>query len=418
MKLSTALPFLLSVAASPVFVSSSKSSKSNADDCPPPTQEVSCGSTFDSGEVITLAGDVFCEENITQAVGVRDAAITVRGEGTVVDCNGFSVRQKTDSSAAAVDCDVFPSEDNATQILLMKETCDLYFVWGIKVENGATAKNCNVQQFWGGVEILNGGSVENSQASLNFRGLQVENENDNTYSNVKSSSFYNNGQAGLIVFQLKNNGGAAVHIEDVKAMNNRFGIRASGTGITIRNADATNNVFAGLDISRTFGYDDQLTDITLDGQVTLNNNANNGLVGYLGSPVGTLKVSGHLITNGNKEDGVFLGAPLPDDSTDLNVVLGDGSSSGKSGKTSSSGSITSCNNGQTVDGGGDIRNFGSGTFEGTDYTCDKTGGTGDVPVCTPCYPNCVPPQENNGVRNLMGGHNKFDEMMDVTEIEP
>lgn len=185
MKLSTALPFLLSVAASPAFVSSSKSSKSNTDDCPPPTQEVSCNSTFDSGEVITLAGDVVCEGNITQAVGVRDAAITVSGVGTVVDCNGFSVRQKTDSSAAAVDCRVFPTADNSTQIRLMKETCDLYYVWGIKVENGATVKNCNVQQFWGGVEILNGGSVENSQASLNFRGLEVLNFEDNTQSNVK-----------------------------------------------------------------------------------------------------------------------------------------------------------------------------------------------------------------------------------------
>jgi hypothetical protein len=439
MKLSTVLPFLLSVAASPAFVSSSKSSKSNADDCPPPTQEVSCGSTFDSGEVITLAGDVFCEENITQAVGVRDAAITVRGEGTVVDCNGFSVRQKTDSSAAAVDCDVFPSEDNATQILLMKETCDLYFVWGIKVENGATAKNCNVQQFWGGVEILNGGSVENSQASLNFRGLEVLNEEDNTQSNVKGgyvkscvlflcavlfanadidfwigcvlfssySSFYNNGQYGLSVFQKINNGGAAVNIEDVKAMNNNIGIGASGTGVTIRNADAPNNVIAGLDIFRTNGYDDQLTDITLDGQVTLNNNLYNGF--YAKDVVGTLKVPGHLISNGNKYDGFFLSG-LGD--TDLNVVLvGDGSSSGKSGKTSSSGSITSCNNGQTIDDDdfGDIRNFGSGIFEGTDYTCDKTGGTGDVPVCTPCYPNCP---KDNVARNLMPS-DEYDEMMDM-----
>lgn len=185
MKLSTALPFLLSVAASPVFVSSSKSSKSNAD-CPPPTQEVSCGDVYESGEVITLGGDVLCEENITEAVGVRDAAITVSGEGTVIDCNGFSIRQKTDSSAAAVDCSVFPTDGNAAQILLMKETCDLYYVWGIKVENGATAKNCNVQQFWGGAEIKDGGTVLNSDFSLNFRGLEVENENDNTQSNVKS----------------------------------------------------------------------------------------------------------------------------------------------------------------------------------------------------------------------------------------
>ena len=184
MKLSTALPFLLSVAASPVFVSSSKSSKSNAD-CPPPTQEVSCGDVYESGEVITLGGDVLCEGNITEAVGIPNAGITVRGEGTVIDCNGFSIRQKTDSSAAALDCKVWPVRD-ATQILLMKETCDLYYMWGIIVENGATAKNCNVQQFWGGASIKDGGTVLNSDFSLNFRGIEVENENDNTQSNVKS----------------------------------------------------------------------------------------------------------------------------------------------------------------------------------------------------------------------------------------
>jgi hypothetical protein len=205
------------------------------------------------------------------------------------------------------------------------------------------------------------------------------------------------------VFQL-NNGGAAVHIEDVKAMNNGFGIGASGTGVTIRNADAPNNVFAGLDIFRTNGYDDQLTDITLDGQVTLNNNVDYGLFVGFGA-VGTLKVSGNLITNSNTYDGVFLSG---NDDTDVNVTLGDGSSSGKSGKTSSSGSITSCNNGQTVDDGGDIINFGNSTFEGTDYTCDTTFGTGDLPICTPCYPNC----DNGVVRNLITG-DEYDERMDI-----
>ena len=218
------------------------------------------------------------------------------------------------------------------------------------------------------------------------------------------SSFYNNGNFGLLVSQLKNNGGAAVHIEDVKAMNNIYsGIGASGTGVTIRNADAPNNVFAGLQISGRF---DQITDITLDGQVTLNNNVNNGL--YAVGVVGTLKVPGNLFTNGNKY-GFFLSGLFD---TNVSVVLGDGSSSGKSGKTSSSGSITSCNNGQTVDDGGDIRNFGSSTFEGTDYTCTNTGGTGDVPVCTPCYPNCVSTSQDSVARNLMPG-DEYDEMMDI-----
>lgn len=223
------------------------------------------------------------------------------------------------------------------------------------------------------------------------------------------SSIYNNGETGLIVFQLKNNGGAAVNIEDVRAMNNGIGIGASGTNVTIRNADAPNNAFAGLQIFRANGYDDQLTDITLDGHVSLNNNANYGFIGFVGNVVGTLKVPGNLITNGNKYDGFFLSGTT---NSDLNVVLDDGSSSGKSGKTSSSGSITSCNNGQTVDDPDrDIVNFGDSTFEGTDYTCDNTGGTGDVPVCMPCYPNCVSTSEFNRVRNLMPGDEY--EMMDI-----
>ena len=212
--------------------------------------------------------------------------------------------------------------------------------------------------------------------------------------------------------QLKNNGGAAVHIEDVKAMNNGIlGFGASGTGVTIRNVDAPNNGFAGLEIFRTNGYDDQLTDITLDGQVTLNNNRNNGLFAGDGAK-GTLKVPGNLVTNDNKSDGVFLSGSM---GTDVSVTLGDGSSSGKSGKTSSSGSITSCNNGQTVDEFGDISNFGKGTFEGTDYTCTIADGTGDLPVCTPCYQNC--PKDDVASDFMPAETEEYNEMMDMDTAE-
>ena len=166
--------------------------------------------------------------------------------------------------------------------------------------------------------------------------------------------------------------------------NNYVGIQASGKGVTIRNVDALNNKLAGIWIFRTSGYADQLTDITLDGQLSLNNNGNNGLIASYAA-VGTLKIPGHLETIGNLIDGVFL-----DSSTDLNVVLEGDRSSAKAAKsmTRSSGSLKSCRNGQTVGRGGDIRNFGNGTFEGNDYICDIVNGTGDVPVCEPCYPNC------------------------------
>jgi hypothetical protein len=125
--------------------------------------------------------------------------------------------------------------------------------------------------------------------------------------------------------------------------------------------------------------------------LSLNNNGN-GLIAYYGA-VGTLKIPGYLETSGNLIDGVFLTS-----STDLNVVLECGPSSAKAAKTKtlSSGSLKSCRNGQTVGNGGDIRNFGNGTFEGNDYICDIVNGTGDVPVCEPCYPNCQSPPTKGG----------------------
>jgi hypothetical protein len=149
------------------------------------------------------------------------------------------------------------------------------------------------------------------------------------------------------VYQRIKNVGAEVLIEDVISKNNGYaGIAVSGTGITIRNVEARNNPAAGVVIFGDSGAVDPLNDITLDGQVSLNNNVDNGL--YIG--------------------------------------VNKGSSSGKSGKGSSSGSIKACGNGF------DIRNSRNGTFEGNDYTCNPTNGTdageGNVPVCKPCYPSC------------------------------
>ena len=183
------------------------------------------------------------------------------------------------------------------------------------------------------------------------------------------------------MFQEIKNSGAEVLIEDVMSKNNIYiGIALSGTGITIRNVEARNNPGAGVLIFGDSGAVDPLTDITLDGQVSLNNNVNNGLA-IGASAKGIVKVTGDLNVDRNKYDGVYM-----DNSTDVTVVLNKGSSSGKSGKGSSSGSIKACGNGF------DIRNFSNGTFEGNDYTCDPVNGAdaggGDVPVCKLCYPSC------------------------------
>ena len=409
-------------------------------DCPLPTEEVTCGNVYSGGKVINLSRDLICHANMTEVDGTRNAAITVRGEGTVLDCQGYSIIQVTNSSAAAavVDCPVFPTRGVPSDIKRMKETCGLSYVWGVSVENGATAKNCNIQQFWGGALIKDGGSFEQSVFSLNYRGLEIISETHQSESESKTksvlqsivknryvnglrsfvscscvprerscllmhylhrffgfdvcTSFYsmfNYNNVGLSVFQLVNDGGATVYIQDVICMNNYLGIGASGTGVTIRNADALNNKFAGILIFQAYGYADQLTDITLDGQLSLNNNRNNGFIAS--AVVGTLKITGYLETIGNLIDGFFLSSRS---GTDLNVTLEEGPSSAKAAKTKtrSSGSLKSCRNGQTVENGGDIRNLGNGSFSGNDYICDIVNGTGNVPECEPCYPDC-PPQE-------------------------
>ena len=182
------------------------------------------------------------------------------------------------------------------------------------------------------------------------------------------------------MYQRIKNVGAEVLIEDVISKNNGFaGIQVSGTGITIRNVEARNNPAAGVLIFRDRSAVDPLTDITLDGQVSLNNNVNNGLLIHSDAK-GIVKVTGDLNVDRNEVDGVYMSRNA------VTVVLNKGSSSGKSGKGSSSGSIKACGNGF------DIRNFGNGTFEGNDYTCDPVNGAdaggGDVPVCKLCYPSC------------------------------
>ena len=183
MKLAAAA-LLLSIATSysSAFDSNSKSSKSKAEDCPPDPDNVTCGATYENAGVITLGGHLVCNGNITLADGSRNAALTVSGN-TVLDCQGNSISQVTKSTGAAVDCDVAPSRSNSTQTELMKRECGLFYEWGIIVKDGATVKNCIFRQFYGGISMEEGGTIENSEVSLNRRGMQVL----NTLSNATQS---------------------------------------------------------------------------------------------------------------------------------------------------------------------------------------------------------------------------------------
>ena len=163
------------------------------------------------------------------------------------------------------------------------------------------------------------------------------------------------------------NEGIRTFIDDVVSKNNGVhGISVEGSGFfTIRNVEAVNNAGAGM---KSFGIADPYN-VTLDGQVNLNNNdVGLFLLGFL-TPTAKVNVVGDLVTDRNSNDGIL--------NEDATMVLGnsDNSSSGKSGKVGSSGSVKACMNGEV-----DIT---VGNFEGDDYTCD-----GELSKCNECYPGC------------------------------
>ena len=174
---------------------SSKSSKSSSSTCPPePTKDVQCGNVYNStatGEqvVVTLGGNLLCDEDITQADGKKNAALTLSGEDTVLNCQGYTISQTTvnidgiSSSAAAVDCDIFPG-NSTTELLRLKQECGLFYLVGVKLEDGASMVNCNIQKFLAGSDIVNGGKIQDSEFSLNRRGVQIVNRAANTVSTV------------------------------------------------------------------------------------------------------------------------------------------------------------------------------------------------------------------------------------------
>ncbi len=167
----------------------SKAGKSSAY-CPPePTQDVECGKTYINSTVI-LGENLICNENITQADGSRNAALTLTGGNAVLDCRGYTISQTTvningtdTGSTAALDCDIFPSSADREET---KRKCGIFYIFGVYLKDGASMKHCNIQQFYTGVRMDNGGGIEGSDFSLNKKALEVVNFPDaaNTVSKV------------------------------------------------------------------------------------------------------------------------------------------------------------------------------------------------------------------------------------------
>ncbi len=149
--------------------STSKSSKSSVS-CPPePTPDVQCGNVYVDSTII-LGGNLIC----TEASDERSTALTLKGKKAVLDCQGYTISQETNSSAAALEC---PSQFETKE-------CGLFYEYGVILEDGASIKNCNIKKFYVGSYMVNGGEIKDSEFSLNREGVNIDNFAANTVSKV------------------------------------------------------------------------------------------------------------------------------------------------------------------------------------------------------------------------------------------
>jgi len=200
MKLSTAATVLLAV-SSPLLVTGRVKSKPSGNDdkkekkqgvapwskdkdsysCPDTNKEVlECGQKYTDAGVITLGRDLFCNVNLDEADNSRNAAITLIGPNTVLDCNGFTISQITNSTGAAADCNT--ELVGTERFFNVKKDCGLFYFVGVTLTGGATMRNCHVQKFYFGAataritgpgEGSNSVAIEDSDFTLNRRGVTI-----------------------------------------------------------------------------------------------------------------------------------------------------------------------------------------------------------------------------------------------------
>jgi hypothetical protein len=138
--------------------STSKAGKSSAY-CPPePIPGVQCGNTYTDSTVI-LGQNLICTEGRDGA----EAALHLKGKKALLDCQGYTISQNTNSSSAALDCPQFGQ-------------CGLFYDFGVILEAGAIMKNCNIKKFYVGSFMVDGGEIKDSEFSLNRDGVQIVND--------------------------------------------------------------------------------------------------------------------------------------------------------------------------------------------------------------------------------------------------
>jgi len=169
-----------------------------------PITVTECGLSFTDQKVV-LTDNLDCGSRIG---GQQDCAVTLNGPKAKINCNGNTL----------------------SQVAKPPNYADGPFVGGICLNDGATAKYCNVEKFNNGIRVTDGAEVRSSFLTSN------------------------------------NNGIVAVFTEDVT--------------LTIEDTDASSNNNVGLDIGVGNGANAQLI---VKGKVTLNSNGLAGMNSLFGA---------------------------------------------------------------------------------------------------------------------------------------
>jgi hypothetical protein len=127
-------------------VSSEPSSEPSLSSAPTSVVQL-CGESFTDQKVV-LSNNLDCgsrDENVER----QPCAVTLDGPEAEINCNGNTLSQEATTPFYA----------------------DGPYENGICLKNGATAINCNVQKFFDGIRVTEGGEVRSSFLTSNLRGI-------------------------------------------------------------------------------------------------------------------------------------------------------------------------------------------------------------------------------------------------------
>ena len=141
---------------------------------------IECGATF-TNEEVDLSHDLFCTKSVSwldadDELMELNAAITLSGPDASIDCQGHTIRQIANSPGSFCQTglgigDPFEPSNFRKE---MKRNCFNFYQAGILLIDGATAINCNVEKFYDGFLVLNGGEVKKSETSGNRNGVFIQ----------------------------------------------------------------------------------------------------------------------------------------------------------------------------------------------------------------------------------------------------